>query len=294
MIKDLQYHKQQTSTLSDFERRYNSIKRPAFSAFLGIKGSLVSHWKLHKSLISYAEHAGSALSRLHKPLKIFRRELGSFSQTCINAAQILSTIMLRRQSLQDTKHQNIFNALHHHIKWTLFQTQHHHRSSSLAMQSILHNAASFGDNHKIRSPPIIVHGPSILEALDGLKEGIHQIINFYYEEFLPFWISGIKLMSPCELARQDRVARRYWLSCLRFDRKHELRFKGLQRLYGSIQSVRHKFENGMEVSECRRRQARVAITRLSQLHAAQNRGNVGHSTLPSCDDVPKDAAMNTS
>ena len=241
-------------------RRYALAKYRSFTAIQAIRASVASLSE-QANILDF----DFLSSKTRKAVKTIWRTLNDCKDFCRQASEIFLLIELRKQARSHGPQQNIYNALHHHFK-SFRGEQTNVIAHSKTTISKLHRRNLWYRGRRSRKP---------FEALARLELDLHVIVRIYYDSVMPLLSTRIQTMSSCELARQDRIAQKYWLACFQRNDESASRLRELDSIASrTVVAARYpSFDRGL-------RSIQEDMTRPSEIHASYRRPPAPCTNLP--------------
>ena len=208
LLRHLMYTQEVIHSPSGYMRRHALAKYRSIAVTQAIRASAASLLE-HCDLSTLPRNTRTAV-------KDYKLTLGECKTTYDRAGQILFLVELRKQARSYGPQQNIYNTLHHHFKFVR-RKQEHVILQFWREKNCLHFS-------QYRNKMFI------FSVLRRLEDSLSVIMRIYYEDVKPLWSTRIQTMSSCELARQDRIAQKYWLTCSRSNDESASRMRELQAM----------------------------------------------------------------
>jgi hypothetical protein len=263
-LKDLEGIQEVIHSTSEFMRRYALAKHRSFTAIQAIRASTASLAEQLNNILNY----NSLPLKTQIAVTTFSRVFTNYNGFCHQASDVFLLIELRKRS--HGPQQNIFNALHHH-----FKSFRHEQTTAIArLKRDITKLHRRNPLHRRR------RREAILDALGRLEHGLNDIMWIYYDSVKPFLSTMIQIMSSGELARQDRIAQKYWLTCSRSNDESASRVQGLLVMGERARDA----ATSPALSKGRAQRLQKDMVRLSEIHASYRR-----SPEP-CIDLPLDVS----
>jgi hypothetical protein len=264
-FKELEVIQEVIYSTSEFIRRYALAKYRSFTATQAIRASVGS--LLKQVNIRDFEFLSS---KTQKAVQTFERALNDCKSFCYQASEFLLLIELRKRARSHDPQQNIYNALHHHFK--LFRGE---QTNAIA--------SSKSKIRKLRRKNLWHQGRrsrkavEVSDALARLEHDLHVIMRIYHDSVMPLLGTRIQTMSSCELARQGRIAQKYWLACFQRNDESASRLRELDSIHErALKAIAARYA----LSHSRLRSIQGDMARLSEIHASYRRPSEPCINLP--------------